>query len=79
MTYSFNSENIFISGTMICDMSDHFTIFHLRFHSERESKYFYSQFSETLFNDELSCIQWESIMRNSSYNPHKDFPHFLTN
>ena len=37
----------------------------------------HSQFSETLFNDELSSIDWESIIGNSSHNPDKAFSTFF--
>ena len=79
-----NPENMFISGNIISDVSDHFSQFCILdsianvSHNIFKRKYRdYSQFSETLFNDELLSIDWESIIRNSSHNPDKAFSTFF--
>ena len=79
-----NPDNILISGNIISDVSDHFSQFctfdsiaNVRQNTFKRKYRDYSQFSETLFNDELSSIDWESIMRNSSHNPNKAFSTFF--
>ena len=80
-----NPDNILASGNIISDVSDHFSQFcilnsiasvrqNIFKHKYRD----YSQFSETLFNNELSEIDWESILMNSSSdNPNKAFSTFF--
>jgi hypothetical protein len=79
-----NPDNILASGNIISDVSDHFSQFcildsiasvrqNIFKHKYRD----YSQFSETLFNNELSEIDWESILMNSSDNPNKAFSTFF--
>ena len=79
-----NPDNILIRGNIISDLSDHFSQFcifdsiaNVRQNTFKRKYRDYSQFSETLFNDELSSIHWESIMRNSSHNPNKAFLSFF--
>lgn len=79
-----NPDNISVTGNIISDVSDHFSQFcildsiasvkqNIFNHKYRD----YSQFSETLFNNELSEIDWGSILMNSSNNPSKAFSTFF--
>ena len=76
-------ENVFMSGNIVSDISDHFSQFCIlkstkeKFEVTKLKMRDFSRFSENLFCDELSNINWEEIFRKNPHDVDKIFTSFF--
>ena len=72
-----------VSGNIISDVSDHFSQFCIldsitvRQNIQKRKYRDYSSFSDTLFNQELSEINWDFVVTEQENNPNKLFSTFF--
>ena len=78
-----NPSNVLVSGNIISDVSDHFSQFCIldsitvRQNIQKRKYRDYSSFSDTLFNQELSEINWDFVVTEPENNPNKIFSTFF--